>query len=286
VPFAAGSFTDLAGRTIALELAEQLGQQVIVENRTGAGGTIGADAVAKSPSDGYTLLISDNSLTIAPGLYPKLPYDAIRDLAQVSLVAESPSMLIARPAFNTVQALVAIGRAKPGELTFGSGGQGSSAHLATEFFLSVANVKATHVPYKGAALAVAEVGAGRIDMSIASLATAIPPVRGGKALALAVSGAARSPVLPEVPTFAESGFGEYNMSFWWGVMVPAATPGPIIARLNAELARAAGRQRLQEIYAKQGARAVTSSPAELTRRVEDEAKLWKELIGRVGVKLE
>jgi tripartite-type tricarboxylate transporter receptor subunit TctC len=288
VGFAPGSFTDVAARTLGLELTEQLGHAFVVENRGGAGGSIGADLVAKATADGYTFLLSDNSLSITPGLYPKLPYDPLKDLVQVTLVADSPSMLISRlqlPA-RSLKELVAHGQAKPGELTFGSGGQGSSAHLAAELLLSVAKVKGTHVPFKGVALSIAEVVAGRIDMSIASLASAAAPVRSGRAVGLAVSGKTRSTLVPDVPTFAEAGYAEYDMLYWWGIAAPTGTPAPILAKLHAEIIRASAKPKLQEIYAKAGARPVTSSAAEQTKRVVDEIKLWREVIARAGVKVE
>ena len=288
VPFAPGSFTDLAARLIAVELTGQLGQQVIVENRAGAGGTLGADAVAKAAPDGYTLLLSDNSFVISPGLYQKLPYDPAGGFIHVSQVAESPSILVARLGLplKTLRDLAELARAKPGELMFGSGGQGSSAHLAAELFLNVAGIKMTHVPFKGVVLSIAEVVAGRIDMSIASLASGMAQVSSGKILGLALSGKERSPLLPGVPTFAEAGFPGYDMSYWWGIAAPAATPPQIVTRLNQEIARAADKPRLKENFLNQGARAVTSSPGEFSRRADEEIKVWKNVIAKAGVKVE
>jgi tripartite-type tricarboxylate transporter receptor subunit TctC len=288
VPFAPGSFTDLSARSLALELTEQLGQQVIVENKGGAGGTLGADLVAKSAPDGYTLVLTDNSFVMAAGLYAKLPYDPLKDFTQVSQIAESPSIMVARqelPA-KSVKALVELAKAKPGELTFGSGGQGSSAHLATELFLSVTGTKMTHVPFKGVAASIAEVVAGRIDISIASLASGMPNVRGGRVQGFAVSGKERTPLLPNVPTFAEAGVPAYDMSYWWGVAVPAGTPAAVVARLNQEIIRAADKPRLKDSFVAQGARAVTSTPAEQTRRVEAEIRTWKAVIAKAGLKVE
>jgi tripartite-type tricarboxylate transporter receptor subunit TctC len=288
VPFAPGSFTDLSARSLALELTEQLGQQVVVENRGGAGGTLGADMVAKAAPDGYTLVLTDNSFVMAAGLYAKLPYDPIKDFTQVSQIAESPSIMVARqelPA-KSVKSLVELARAKPGELTFGSGGQGSSAHLATELFLNVTGSKMTHVPFKGVAASIAEVVAGRIDISIASLASGMAQVRAGRVQGFAVSGRERTPLLPNVPTFAEAGTPAYDMSYWWGVAVPAGTPPAVVARLNQEIIRAADKPRLKDVFIAQGARAVTGSPAELTRRVEEEIKVWKNVIAKAGVKVE
>jgi tripartite-type tricarboxylate transporter receptor subunit TctC len=288
VPFAAGSFTDIAARSIAVELTAQLGQQVVVENRVGAGGTLGTEAVAKAPADGYTLLLSDNSFAMAPGLYQKLAYDPTKDFIQISQVAESPSLLVARlglPARN-LKDLVDLARAKPGELTFGSGGVGSSAHLATELLMSVARIKMTHVPFKGVVLSIAEVVGDRIDMSIASLASGMTMVNAGKVQGLGVTGRERSPLLPAVPTFAEAGFAAYDMSYWWGIAAPAGTPPQLVAKLNQEIARAAEKPRVKESFEKQGARAVTGSVAEWSRRVDDEIKVWKSVIVKAGVRLE
>lgn len=288
VPFAPGSFTDLSARSVAAELTEQLGQQVIVENRGGAGGTLGADLVAKSAADGYTMVLTDNSFVMAAGLYAKLPYDPLKDFTQVSQIAESPSIMVARLelAAKSVKQLVELARTRPGELTFGSGGQGSSAHLATELFLNVTGTKMTHVPFKGVAASIAEVIAGRIDISIASLASGMAHVRSGRVQGFGVTGTARSPLLPGVPTFAEAGVPAYDMSYWWGVAVPAATPAAVVARLNQEIIRAADKPRLRESFIAQGARALTSTPAEQTRRVEEEIKVWKNVIAKAGLKVE
>jgi tripartite-type tricarboxylate transporter receptor subunit TctC len=288
VPFAAGSFTDMAARSIAVELTAQLGQQVVVENRTGAGGTLGTDVVAKAAPDGYTLLLSDNSFAMAPGLYQKLPYAPARDFVHISQIADSPSLLVARlnvPAKN-LKEFVDLARAKPGELTFGSGGQGSSAHLATELFMSLARIKMTHVPFKGVVLSIAEVVGERIDMSIASLASGMAMVNAGKVQGFGVTGRERSSLLPTVPTFVEAGFPAYDMAYWWGIATPGGTPAHIVSRLNQEIARAAERPRVKESFDKQGARAVTSSAAEWSRRIDEEMKVWSNVILKAGVKIE
>ena len=288
VAFAPGSFTDVAARAIGREFTEQLGQQVIVENRLGAGGTLGTNTAAKATADGYTLLLYDNSFAIWPKLYPKLPFDPVRDFAQVSLVAQSPSMLVARQGLpaKTVKELVELARAKPGELTYGTAGQGSTAHLASEWFLGVAGVKMTHVPYKGVALAIAEVVAGRIDVSIAGLASGMAQVRAGRVHGLAVTGGERSAVLPEVPTFTEAGFPGYRMMHFWAIAVPAATPPRLVSRLNVEVARALEKSRLKELFVSQGAASVASSAADLSRRINDDIKTWSELIVKNGIKAE
>ena len=288
VPFGPGAFTDVSARTLAIELTGQLGQQVVVENRTGAGGTIGTELAARATPDGYTLLLSDNSFAISPGLYAKLPYDPLKDFIHVSQIAESPSLMSGRiklPA-KTLKELVSLARAKPGEVTFGSGGQGSSAHLAMELFLNVAGVKMLHVPFKGIAPALAEAVADRIDVLISSLAAGAPHIHNERTRGYAVSGKERHPILPGVPTYAEAGFPRYDMSYWWGIAAPVGTPPAIVARLNQEIARAADKPSLKEVFQKQGARPISSSPADHTRRVNEEIKTWKEVIARAGVKLE
>ncbi len=288
VPFVPGSFTDLAARAMAVELTGQLGQQVIVDNRTGAGGTIGTETVARAAPDGHTLLFFTNSFTTAPGLYARLPYDPVKSFTHVSLVAESPSILLLRlqvPA-KTIKELVELARSRPGELTFGSGGQGSSAHLAMELFLHITGTRMLHVPFKGVATSVIEVAAGRIDSSIASLASGVAQVSAGKIQGLGVTGKERSPLLPGVPTFAEAGYPRYDMSYWWAIGAPAGTPPRIVSRLNQEIAKAADTAKLKELFLSQGARAVTSSPAELSRRISEETRTWKDLIVKAGIKPE
>lgn len=287
VAFAPGSFTDVAARALGRELTEQFGQQVIVENRLGAGGTLGTLAAAKATPDGHTLLLFDNSFAIWPKLYTKLPFDPAKDFAPVSLIAESPSMLVARLGLaKSLRELVDIARAKPGGLTYGTAGQGSTAHLASALFLSVADVRMTHVPFKGVSMAIAEAMAGRIDVSIAGLASGMAQVRAGRVQGMAVSGKERSTLLPDVPTFIEAGFGEYRMIHLWGLAAPAATPARLVTRLNQETAGALQKPRLKELFLSQGATAAPSSAADLTRRVNGEIKLWSGVIDKNNVKIE
>jgi tripartite-type tricarboxylate transporter receptor subunit TctC len=288
VPFAPGSFTDISARLVAGEMSGPLGQQVIVENRTGAGGTLGATAVVRSAPDGTTMLLTDNSLAISPGLYPNLPFDPLKDLQQVSQIAVSPSILLVRPGLGpkTLAELVALAKQRPGEISFGSGGQGSSAHLAMELLLNVAGIRALHVPFRGVAAAIAEVIAGRVDMAIASLASGVAHVRSNTLLGLGVTGDARSTMLPDVPTFIEAGQPRYDMSYWWGIAVPAGTPPAILARLNAEVIAACAKPSLREAFTRQAATAVTSTPEAMTQFLAREVATWKEVIARAGVRVE
>lgn len=288
VPFSPGSFTDVAARTLAAELSEDLGQPLVVENRGGAGGTIGATMVASAAPDGYTVLVTDNSFVMSAALYTKLAYDPHKSFIQVSQLAESPSLLVARPGLpvKSVAELVALARAKPGQLNFGSGGVGSSAHLATEQLMNVTGIRMTHVPFKGVAAAIADVMADRIDVSIASLASGVAHVRDGRVKGLAVSGERRSRLLTDTPTFAESGVTRYDMSYWWGIAVPAGTPEAIVARLNKAVVAAAARPRLKEVFLAQGADPVTSTPAVIAQRIEREIETWKAITVKAGVKVE
>lgn len=285
VPFAAGSFTDVAARLLATELTEQLGQPVIVENRGGAGSTAGTQAVARAEPDGYTLLLSDIALSISPAIYPKLPYDPLKDLAFISRIADSPAMLMARPGLSvrSLAELIALGKQKPGELTFGSGGVGSSAHMAMELFLDITGIKALHVPFRGIAAAIGEMVAGRIDMAIGSLASGLAQVQAGTLLGLGISGTQRNPLLPDVPTFAEAGQPAFNVPYWFALAAPAGTPAPIIERLHRETVRACAQPRLRDAFAKQAAVAVTSTPQEMTRHVAREIEVWRGVVERAKI---
>jgi tripartite-type tricarboxylate transporter receptor subunit TctC len=285
VPFAPGSFTDVAARLLATELTAQLGQPVIVENRGGAGSTAGTLVVVRAEPDGYTLLLTDISLSISPGLYPKLPYDPLRDLAQISRIADSPAILLVRPGLGvrTLAELVALARQKPGEITFGSGGPGSSAHLAMELFLNLAGIQALHVPFRGIAAAIAEMIGGRVDMAIGSLASGLAQVQGGTLLGLGITGAQRSALLAEVPTFAEAGLPGFDVPYWFGLAAPAATSPQIVERLNREVVRACAQPRLREAFARQAAVAATSSAEDMTRHLAREIEVWREVIARANI---
>ncbi|MEI6300116.1 MAG: tripartite tricarboxylate transporter substrate binding protein [Betaproteobacteria bacterium] len=288
VPFAAGAFTDIAARTVAIELSTQLGQPVLVENRGGAGSTLGTDAVAKAAPDGYTLVVTDNSFVISPSVYTKLPYDPLKDLAPISLIAETPAIWTVRadlPA-RSVSELVALARANPGMLTFGSGGVGSSAHLATQLFLDQNKIEMTHVPFKGVAAALAEAAAGRIDVTVSSTGGAIPHIRSSRLRALALTGGARDAQLADVPTFAEAGFPNYRMVYWFMLAAPTGTPPAVITRLYQEVVRATQATRVREAFAAAAARPVSTPPAELAKRLEEEIATWKAVVVKAGVKPE
>lgn len=288
VPFSPGAFTDIAARSYAAELGAQLGQQFVVDNRTGAGGILGMDIVAKATADGHTLLVTDNSLTITPALYEKLPYEPLRDLSHIGKIAESPTLLVAAlkiPA-KTVNEVLDLARARPGEMTFGSGGQGSAAHLAMELLLSIGKAKMTHVPFKGVALSVAGVVAGQIDFSFGSLAAGMPHVNAGRVRGIATSGSARSPLLSNVPTFAEAGFPGYSFIHWWSMAAPAATPAATVTRISKEMAVATASARLRNAFQAQGATPIAGTPGEMKRLAETEILLWRDIIKKAAIRVE
>lgn len=288
VPFAAGSFTETAARAIGAELSNQLGQAFIVETKGGAGSTLGTDVVAKSAPDGYTLLLTDNSFAVSTALYPKLAYDPDKDLVKVSTVAEAPAVLMVKgdAPYKSLKELVEHVQKQPKNLTYGSGGQGSSAHLAIELFFSSVNAELTHVPYKGVAAALLDLMAGRIDVGLSSAGSAAQHIKGGKLKGLAVVGKERHPLIPEVPTFSEAGYGHYGMVYWFGLMAPANVPPAILSKLHQALVKAVEQPKVMEVFAATGARAVATSSAEFTRKVEDEARVWKNVVNKAGIKLE
>lgn len=287
VPVVPGSFTDVVARGLAADMGESLGQSVLVENRAGAGTTIGAATVAKSTPDGYTLLMTENSFSIAPALYGKqMTYDPVRDFQPVTLIAEAPTVWFSRLEFpaRSPKDLVQLARNRPGEVTFATGGNGTSSHLAAELFIDRNKLKMVHVPFKGVAGSIAEIVAGRVDVGTSSIASAAGPIQAGRMRALAVTGKERNPLLPEVPTFAESGFGDYDMPIWFGIIGPAGLPADRLDRLHAEIVRAAGRPRLRDLFAAQGARSLLVPPPAFTRRVHAEIAQWREVIPRVGIR--
>jgi tripartite-type tricarboxylate transporter receptor subunit TctC len=288
VPVVPGSFTDVAARALAADLATTLGHPVVVDNRPGAGTTLGTAVVAQAEPDGHTLLVTENSFTISPALYPKLPYDTASDFAPITLVAEAPYILWARTELgvSTAKDLVQMAKAKPGVLTFASGGQGTSSHLSAELFFEKTGISVVHVPFKGVGASMTEVIANRVDFGGSSIASPMGHIRAGRLRPLAVTGAERSPMLPEVPTFAEAGFPGYDAPIWFGVIAPARTPPAVIARLHEELTRAVAKPAFVELSQKQGARAFTIPSAEFARRLTAETGTWKDLVARRGIKVE
>jgi tripartite-type tricarboxylate transporter receptor subunit TctC len=288
IPVGAGSSTDIVHRLVLEKLSLALGQPVVVENRTGAGGTIGTAAVAKAEPDGYTLLAHGSAYTIAPALYKSLPYDAARDLVPVVPVGISPSVLVVAPTkgVKTTQALVSAAKARPGALNFSSVGIGSATHLSAERFVSSAGIDAVHVPFKGGAEAMTEVVAGRVDFFFGPVALVLPQIRDGKLLALAVNGAKRSAALPDVQTLPELGYADAEYPIWFGLFAPARTPAAIVDRINRETLEALRAPALREKLAGLGVEPMVMSSAEFKRYVENEISLNGTLAKQAGLKAE
>ncbi|HEY3076189.1 MAG TPA: tripartite tricarboxylate transporter substrate binding protein [Burkholderiales bacterium] len=286
VPYAAGGPVDLSARVIAPKLQQALGQPVVVENKPGAGGNIGADFVAKSAPDGYTLVVGAIAThAINPALYAKLAYDPVRDFRHVALLVQVPNVLVVNndvPA-RSVAELIRLAKAKPGSLDFASGSTGSTGHLAGELFKQLTGTYMVHIPYKGSAPAVADLLAGRVHLMFDNLASALPNIQAGKLRALAVTTVRRSSFLPELPTLDESGLKGFDMTTWWGLMAPAKTPQPVVDRLAAEAARALAAPDLAERWRAMGSEPPSvRTPGEFTAFVERERKLYAELVKRSG----
>jgi tripartite-type tricarboxylate transporter receptor subunit TctC len=273
-------------RTIAPKLAESLRQQVLVDNRPGANTIVGAEILARSAPDGHTLILMPNVHVINPSLYPKLPYDPVKDFAPVSLLGSSPLVLALHPSIpaRDVQGLIALARARSGQLTYGTSGSGSIGHMAGAMFDLLANVKTIHIPYKGTAIMVADVISGQISMTFGSSLGVIPHVRAGRMRALAVTGDERSPALRELPTVAEAGLKGYSIVLWYGLMAPGATSTEIIARLNAEVVKVLADQDIRSRLAAQGVDAQASTPSQFSAVLVADLKKYAELIKRSGAK--
>ena len=286
LPFPPGGGTDILGRLIAERLAATLGQPVVLENRGGAGGNVGAEAAARSAPDGYTIVLVAPSLAISPTLYSRLNYDALKDFAPVSLVATVPNVVITQPSLKvgTLQEFAALARSKPGGLNFGSGGSGTSNHLGGELFNIVAGVKLVHIPYKGVNLAMQDVLGGNIHFVVIGIPAAAPHIKAGRLTALAVLAPARSPALPEVPTAAEAGMPDFVVTTWYGVLAPAGTPRPIVARLNQELVKIMHSAELNAPLAASGTDPVTSTPEEFAAYIRQEIAKWGDVVRKAGLK--
>jgi tripartite-type tricarboxylate transporter receptor subunit TctC len=288
VPFPAGGATDLMARSLAQGLGERLGQTVVVENRGGAGGTIGAEAVASAAPDGYTLLYSTMGvLTINPSLYPKLRYDPQRSFAPVSMTNLTSNLLVVNPDLkvNSVAELAELARRRPGELTFSSSGNGTTSHLAGEMFKTAAHADIRHIPYKGTSGAINDFLAGRISMMIDTSSNFIEQVRQGKVRALAVTSRQRLAALPDVPSMSETpGFEDYEVSLWSGVLAPAGTPRPVIDRLNADIKAVMTSPRMVERMAGYGIQTTHSTPEAFAERIRVDTAKWARIIEQSGAR--
>jgi tripartite-type tricarboxylate transporter receptor subunit TctC len=289
VAFPPGGGTDIIARSIAQKLGERLGQQVLVDNRPGAGGNIGTDIVAKSSPDGYTLLMgSAGPLAINASLFARMPFDPIKDLAPVTLAASTPNVLVVHPSLPaaTVRELIALAKARPGEINFASSGHGTPAHLAGELFNSMAGVKLIHVPYKGAAPALADLLGGQVQLMFSTMPPALPHVKDGKLRALAVTSLKRSPAAPDLPTVDEIALPGFEANTWHGVVVPAGTPGAIVARLNREIVAILHLPDVVERLSGQGAEALGSTPEEFAAYIKSESVKWAKVVRDSGAKAE
>jgi len=286
VPFAAGSFTDVLPRVVFDQTATQVKQPIIVENRGGAGGTIGTGAVAKAEPDGYTLLATSSAHTITPAIYPNLPYDTARDLAGVASLGLSPLVMIIAPSkgFKTVQAFVAAAKAKPGSINFASAGVGSATHLSAERFIASAGFQATHIPYKGGPEALTDVIAGRADFYFCPLGTALPQIRSGNVLALAVSTPKRAASLRDVPTTIEAGYVDSDYSFWVGVFAPSKTGRDVVGRLHQELHHAMDAANVKKRLDELGVEPMPMTPEEFDALVKKEIVTSAALAKAAGLK--
>ena len=288
VPFAPGGSNDTIARVLAEKLGSRLGQPIIVDNRGGGGGTIGTDLVAKSPPDGYTLLLVSTSITTNAAAGKKLPYDPVNDFQPIGEVAAAPFVIVVA---NDVKAatlgeLIALARAKPKSINYGSAGTGGMNHLTTELFASTAKIELTHVPYKGISLAFTDLIGGSLQMLMPTVASATPYIHSGKMRGIAVTGNKRSPLAPELPTTAEAGLANYEPEVWWGLLGPAKLPAPIVKRLNEELNAVLALPDVRDLFAREGATPHPGTPEALGKLIRSELARWGKLIKEAKIQIE
>jgi tripartite-type tricarboxylate transporter receptor subunit TctC len=288
VPFPAGGSTDIVGRTVAQKLSEMWGQPVVVDNRPGGGTTIGTDAVAKAAPDGYTLLVTPAPFTINPSLLARLPYDALADFAPITLINTTPLVVVVNPGVpaKSVKELIALAKARPGKLNFGSSGTGGSNHLAGELFNAMAGVKMVHIPYKGNAPALVDLVGGHVDLVFNGLTSALPLIKGGKLRALAITSIQRSGALPDLPTVDETGLKGFAAVAWNGLSAPARTPREVIAKINADVIKIVNAPELRERLKAEGSDPVGNSTEQYAAFLRDEVAKWAKVIKFAGVKPE
>lgn len=288
VPYSAGGGTDIFARMISKKLSERWNQQVIVENRVGAGGIVGSEAVALAPGDGYTLLMMANTHALYPSFYKKVPFDPVKSFSAVSLVASGANVLAVHPSLkvSSVKQLIELARKQPGKITFASAGKGSTTHLAGELFKSMARIDVIHVPYKGSGQAEIDLAGGHVNYMIDSLPAALPNVKAGRTIAIATTDKKRAAALPDVPTIDESGLPGYEITTWWGFAAPADTPKQLVARINRDIVAVVGMQDVKDLLATQGAEPRTSTPEEFADYIRSQIEVYRKIIADAGIQPE
>lgn len=288
VPFTPGAINDLIARLLAAKLAEGWGQQVVVDNRPGAGTLIGTDLVAKATPDGHTLLLVSAAFAINPTLYAKLPFDPVRDFAPITLVGAAPFVMVVAPSLpvRSVRELVALAKSKPGQLSYASTGIGATAHLVGEMLKTAAGISLVHVPYKGFAPALTDVIAGQVQVTYGTYSTLAPHIQAGRVRALAVTSAKRSQLTPDLPTVAEAGYPNFNATAWWGVVAPARVPAAIIQKLQADLAAIVRQPEMRERLAREGVDVAANPPSEFGAFIREEIQRWGVAVKQSGAKPE
>jgi tripartite-type tricarboxylate transporter receptor subunit TctC len=288
VPSSAGGGTDIVARILAPELSKRLGQQVVIDNRPGAGTMIGIEIASKAPPDGYTLLMGLSTLAINSALYKKVPYDPQRDFAPITQAVSSASIIVVHPSVpvKTLKELIAFARARPGQLNYASAGTGTYPHMTMELFLSMAKLKMVHIPYKGTAPAMIDMVAGQVATMAATILTGMPQIRAGRLRPLGITSAARSPIVPDIPTVAEAGLTGYESVQWYGMLAPAKTPRDIVNRLHTEVTGVLKQPEIKARFAGDGADTVGSSPDEFTRYIQSELVKWAKVARDAGIQAE
>jgi len=288
VPFTPGSTTDTLARIVGQQLTKTWSQQVVLDNRAGAGGIIGADIVAKAAADGYTLLIVSGSHAINPSLYSKLPFDTVKDFTPVTLVGSAPLVVVAHPSFPaaSIRELIALAKARPRQFHYASGGNGTVSHLTMELFKSMAGVDLVHVPYKGGGPVLSAILSGEVQLTPLGILVGMPHVKAGKLKALAVTGSRRSPVAPEIPTVAESGVPGFAAIGWWGVLAPAGTSKTIVTRLHHEIARLLQAPDVRDRLASDGIETAGNSPEEFDAYIRQEIATWAKVVKESGARID
>jgi len=288
VPYGAGGSSDGPMRVIAQEVSKRIGQQMVVENRPGQGAMIGSEVVARAPADGYTLLLASNPNAISATLYSKLSFNPVEDFAPITLLGREQAVLLAHPSLpaKTVQELIAMAKEQPGKINYASSGNGSAQHLFTAMFTSMAGIQLTHVPYKGSAQATTDLLGGQISLNMPGLAAMMTHIRSGKLRALAVSGASRSPLLPDVPTLAESGMTGYAQYVWMGLLAPKGTPAPVIDKLRRELLVAVRAPEVQSFMNTAAIEIISTTPEEFGAFFRKDRDQWARIIKEVGAKVD